>query len=87
MKYTMIATKPGITFSYILSGGTSATGAATLQQAGEEQTSLAIQHSLESHILLGMSLSEIALYIGIIGTIATMIFQYLNYRNNKAKKK
>ena len=79
----MIATKPGIAFSYILSGGTSATGAATFNQVDQA----VIPHSLESHIMLGLSLPEIALYIGIVGTIATMIFQYLNYKNNKSAKR
>ena len=83
MKYKMISTKPGIFFSYMLSGGTSLAGATTLEQAKQET----VTHSLEAHILWGMSLPEIALYIGIIGTIATMVFQFLNYRNNCAKNK
>ena len=74
----MIATKPGIAFSYMVSGGTSAAGGANLIQ---EQAPMLI----DPHTIMGFSLPEVALLIGIIGTFATMFFQYLNYRNNKLR--
>ena len=81
MRYNMIATKPGIAMSYIVSGGTSATGAAKIAQA-QGELPVFLEHT---HSWLGFELSEWALLLGICGTVATMVFQYLNYRNNKKR--
>jgi len=71
----MINIQPGIVLGYLVSGGTSATGATQLikQQIQVQQP----------HLLLGISISEWALLIGIIGTCVTMLFQYMNFRHNK----
>jgi hypothetical protein len=75
MKYAMIHTKPGIVFSYLMAGGTSATGATHVIKGQEA--------AYHVHSWLGLELGEWALCIGIAGTLATVLFQYLNYRNNK----
>lgn len=68
---------PTTAVSYLVSGGTGATGAARLAQ---EQAMY-----VDPHIYLGLSLSEVALLMGIVGTLATIAFQYLNYKNIKRK--
>ena len=73
----MFTDKFGTTISYFVSGGTSVTGATRM--AAEAQL------AVEPHYVLGFSISEIALLVGIMGTCATVIFQYLNYRNNLRK--
>lgn len=83
MKLNMIATKPGIAASYVVSGGTSTAGAAKIAQTKGEVPML-VEHV---HSWLGFELSEWALMMGICGTIATMVFQYLNYRNNCKRNK
>lgn len=77
MKLEMLSTKSGLAFSYFISGGTGASGVARMTQ---EQAMM-----IEPHIVFGFSLSEVAILIGIIGTFATMVFQYLNYKNIKKK--
>lgn len=75
----MLHTKPGIALGYFVSGGTFGTGAV---QTAKEKVLLTADIKPTLYIL-GLTLSEIALLIGIAGTCATMLFQYLNYRNNK----
>ena len=79
MRYNMLATKPGIAFGYLMSVATGSAGASKVIQ---EKATL-----IEPHLLSGFPLSEVALVVGIVGTIATMLFQYLNYRNIKRKSK
>ena len=75
----IIATKTNApVVSYLITGTTSGAGAARMAQEQMMQA--------DPHVYLGFSLSEIALLMGIVGTIVTMTFQYLNYRNNKKKK-
>jgi hypothetical protein len=66
------------TTGYLVSGVTFVGGAtATGQQV---QGVIPIQH-----VYFGFPLSEIALLVGIVGTAMTVLFQYLNYKNNKRK--
>ena len=63
--------------SYFVAGTTAGVGAV---RSAQEQMLI-----VDPHIYLGFSLSEIALCMGILGTVVTMTFQYLNYLNNKKK--
>lgn len=72
----MFPDKMVYTVGYWISGGTSATGAT---QIVKNQ----IINKLPHDLYWGFTLSEIALVVGIAGTIATMVFQFLNYRHNK----
>jgi hypothetical protein len=83
MKRNMITYKGGIPFGYLVSASTSAAGSASI--AKEQIQVEGIEHVVQMHSYFGFALSEWALMIGIAGTIGTMIFQYLNYRNNKKK--
>jgi len=83
MKQNMIGTKPGIAATYIVSGGTTVGGAKLATHAAGEIQIAAQQPHL--HMFLGFELSEWTIIAGICGTVTMMIFQYLNYRNNKKK--
>ena len=80
MKYTMMTTRPGIAFSYLVSGSTGTAGAANIVK---DQLGEIVPQPV--HIYFGFELSEIALIVGIAGTCLTVFFQYMNYRNNKKK--
>jgi len=88
MKYDMIATKPGIALSYLVAGGTSGAGAAKIVNKGQPvmdgQGNMVFMDHV--HTFFGFELSEWALLMGICGTFATMLFQYLSYRNNSKRK-
>jgi len=79
MKLNMLSTKPGTIFGYVMSGGTGTAGAANI---AKEQIL-----EIDPHTIIGFTLSEVALVIGIIGVFTTMLFQYLNYRNIKKANK
>ena len=57
---------------YLVSGVTVAAGAVSAEQEAVLPT-----------VLFNMGMDEIALLVGILGTIATVLFQYLNYKNNR----
>jgi len=65
--YIDMNSKPALIFGYIVSGSTAASGMATTH----------------THIVFGLPLSEIALLVGICGTISTIILQTLSYRNTR----
>jgi hypothetical protein len=73
----MAATRLGTLFGYTIAGSTGSAGAATMMRGAEPVI----------HTIYGFPLSEVALIVGIMGTFATVLFQYLNYRNIRKIKK
>ena len=60
---------------YAASGATALGGAAVTTK----ETAMQLHQQMT---VLGLPLSEVALIVGILGTLLTVIFQYLNYRDN-----
>lgn len=71
MRYRM-QSKMGLITSYVTAGGTATVGTIT-------STTAEHAHAMTAHPLFGHPLSEVAIVIGIIGTLSTMFFQALNY--------
>ena len=66
--------------SYFIAGGTGAAGAANLSPAEQ-------QMQITEKLICGLTLPELALWVGIIGTLTTMTLQFLNWRRLRKKDK
>lgn len=76
--------KLGLFTGYAVSGTTGVAGALASTAA---KTGQVVNPHLFHHHLFGLEYSEVAIIVGILGTLSTMCLQFLTYRRNVLKDK